>query len=392
MPAIPQLTTIRFAAALLVVLFHVGDPLEAELPRWVGGVFDNGYAAVGFFFVLSGFILAYNYTPGGSLRVPARTFWSARAARLLPLYLLTLAVATPALLIKAFNVEGGLTLLMPTLLFVPLMLQAWVPPLAVAWVGPAWSLSAEAFFCTVFPALTRGIRRLRGDGLLLAVGLLWLVSLSLPTLYLAIAPDGLGSVGSEDRGFWLDALRWNPLVRLPDFAIGVLLGRYFLLERSTAGVPAAARRRARWLTPLAVVATIFAILLSSQLPHLYLHNGLLTPLYALLIYALAWDTGRIARALSFPLGERLGDASYALYLLHVPLWLLVRSVGVGFGVDMGTSAFWVVVFVVFAIACSLWAARLDTLLRSPLRARLERHAPRWGISGRRARSNTAITH
>ena len=46
------MTSFRFAAALMVFLFHTG------------GVFTQyhlGSAGVQFFFVLSGFILAYNY-------------------------------------------------------------------------------------------------------------------------------------------------------------------------------------------------------------------------------------------------------------------------------------------------------------------------------------------
>jgi peptidoglycan/LPS O-acetylase OafA/YrhL len=41
------------------------------------------------------------------------------------------------------------------LIAVPLLLQAWYPPTAVLWNTPAWSLSVEAFFYALFPAICR---------------------------------------------------------------------------------------------------------------------------------------------------------------------------------------------------------------------------------------------
>jgi peptidoglycan/LPS O-acetylase OafA/YrhL len=58
----------------------------------------------------------------------------------------------------------------------------------------------------------------------------------------------------------------------------------------------------------------------SALPYLLLHNGLVDPLFALLIYSLATGEGPLAALLSLPAMVVLGEASYALYILHIPLW------------------------------------------------------------------------
>jgi peptidoglycan/LPS O-acetylase OafA/YrhL len=58
----------------------------------------------------------------------------------------------------------------------------------------------------------------------------------------------------------------------------------------------------------------------SALPYLLLHNGLVDPLFALLIYSLAVGEGPLAAVLSLPAMVVLGEASYALYILHIPLW------------------------------------------------------------------------
>ncbi len=78
-PEIPALTSLRFFAALWVVLFHI-----REFGLWRGGitpyraVVQLGYLGVSFFFVLSGFILVYVYA---GREVPKRLFWQARFAR-----------------------------------------------------------------------------------------------------------------------------------------------------------------------------------------------------------------------------------------------------------------------------------------------------------------------
>ena len=80
MPHLTTLTGLRFVAALLVVMFHFLDlrpsatagPLHA-VSQAAHNVIARGFSGVSFFFILSGFILAYNYlTPRGEMRVSRR--------------------------------------------------------------------------------------------------------------------------------------------------------------------------------------------------------------------------------------------------------------------------------------------------------------------------------
>jgi peptidoglycan/LPS O-acetylase OafA/YrhL len=74
------LTSIRFFAAIYVVLFHCGIPHLISMPVPMANFFDSGYTGVTLFFALSGFILAYNYP-----RVSSRhDFWISRFARIYP--------------------------------------------------------------------------------------------------------------------------------------------------------------------------------------------------------------------------------------------------------------------------------------------------------------------
>src|SRR5947209_20217313 len=87
------LTGLRFMAALLVVIHHyfgiaTGDYGQRADPR-VPTLIAAAFVGVNIFFILSGFILAYNYLDAdGQLRITCRDFWAARFARIYPVYVL----------------------------------------------------------------------------------------------------------------------------------------------------------------------------------------------------------------------------------------------------------------------------------------------------------------
>ena len=85
----------RFFAAFYVVLFHGGRDLFRQLraPLWAETFRSAGYMAVSFFFVLSGFILTYNYAPDAKGAAGLRRFLWARFSRIYPIYWISLALA-----------------------------------------------------------------------------------------------------------------------------------------------------------------------------------------------------------------------------------------------------------------------------------------------------------
>lgn len=97
--SIKSLTGIRFFAAIFVIFFHYLDTKQyaglyiTELTRY-------GYVGVSLFFVLSGFVLAYNY-PNFTSAAERNRFWWARFARIYPLYLVALLASLPAYFVFA---------------------------------------------------------------------------------------------------------------------------------------------------------------------------------------------------------------------------------------------------------------------------------------------------
>jgi peptidoglycan/LPS O-acetylase OafA/YrhL len=284
-----------------------------------------GFVGVNFFFILSGFILAYNYLGAeGRPRITRRDFWVARFARIYPVYLLAFLAATLPSAHYLLSHRSSLLSTTMTGLAALTLTQAWIPASSDAWNGPGWSLSAEAFFYLLFPLAALCIGRLDRYRLYMALGACWALSLATP---LACAHTVLTAGGGWDMT-WLKFLKYNPLVRLPEFLMGVALGRLFLsrMRATPVGRMASLATPAR-LSTAALVGSVCALsylptLLGSgsALPYLLLHNGLVDPFFALLIYSLASGEGPLAALLSLPTMILLGEASYALYIVHIPLW------------------------------------------------------------------------
>jgi peptidoglycan/LPS O-acetylase OafA/YrhL len=139
--------------------------------------------------------------------------------------------------------------------------------------------------------------------------------------YLALAPDGLTHTADWMYSVsWLNLLRFNPLVRLPEFLIGVALGRLFLIETADGYRKTLAHSiNPGFLSGAALVGIVGVLSMTPHLPFPLLHNGLLDPLFALLIYTMAIGQGRLASVFSSSNMVLLGEASYGLYILHEPV-------------------------------------------------------------------------
>ena len=311
-PKLPALTTLRFFAALHVVLFHMRViGILSGGPWWYQNFASIGYIGVNLFFVLSGFILVYTYA-GPALNI--RRFWQARFARIYPAYVVSLlasapffffAVRTLNLPFFAWSKQHLVTACVLTLS----LLQSWIPNAALTWNSVCWSLSVEAFFYAVFPLLLLWTADTKPRKLFLWMIGSSLVSLSISLLYVLLHPDGISKINSgETTLLWKNILSFNPLFRLPELLVGVFAGRLFLARNGN-------RKLATPLVigGLAIVAAITVLV--GKIPSPFISAGFLSPAFAAIIYGLALRP-RWSRLLEARWLVLLGDASYSLYLLH----------------------------------------------------------------------------
>lgn len=278
---------------------------------------------VGFFFLLSGFILSYTYYYRGS-RVDIGKFWGARFARVYPIYVVGLLIAAPLVLLSLFQrlepADAIGTAAIGGVLATSL-LQAWHPVFATLWNGPGWSLSVEAFFYAIFPLVVPVMGWLNGRKLLwLAIGLYFL-GLIVPMTVSFVPPSGFESVYAVDspEGLWASVFKFNPLFHLHTFLIGAILG---VIHTRSAGSDRLDTLRTwpSWWSPFAIVLLFAACGFASQFtPYLLFHNGILTVLNAGLILGLCTTRGGVLRLLDHRFMVALGEASYAIYIVHKPV-------------------------------------------------------------------------
>jgi peptidoglycan/LPS O-acetylase OafA/YrhL len=133
---IKSLTGFRFLAAFFVFLFHVHTRWPLFEPGAIANIVSLGAVGMTMFFMLSGFILAYNY---GHRDFSVRDFLWSRFARIYPIYAVAALLALPWLSVQLMNVEaefGAISTLAQviTLLIAGLfMLQAWIPMMFGFW-------------------------------------------------------------------------------------------------------------------------------------------------------------------------------------------------------------------------------------------------------------------
>ena len=326
-PPLPILTSLRFFAAAEVILYHFGRMTDVDLvalyfgnrlTSFPGNFFQiatsAGHEAVTFFFVLSGFILTYVYAGSAESQGFAgkrSDFWWARFARIAPTFYLGLLLSLPFLLYSVFVVRSvAVSQLITSLVLAPAFLQSWWPPTVYLWNFPSWSLSVEFFFYVLFPLLA-GAAALVPRRHLLVLALAFVVSMAFVRDALLVrfstAPDPAHSFAI-----------YFPVLSLPQFVLGIALARLFLHGPTLS--PRAGK--AILLAGLAGVVVIFGW--QSDLPPwlgwLKTEAGTVGILFGAIIFGAAGAAGNFgfleSRALVF-----LGDASYSMYILHIPISL-----------------------------------------------------------------------
>jgi len=336
-PPLTALTGLRTLLALSIVFFHFTPPhMEIFAP-----VFNNGFVFVGFFFLISGFILAYNYAERPAPLVK-RDFWVARFSRLYPVYLVALALSFQ-MLQSEWSARSHAEFWKGVIL-TPLLLQGWSPNLATFWNTVAWTLSCEFMLYIAFPWLIRVPLPERPSRLIALLLTLWLIGLVPHTLYILFNPDHL--VNGVDRytsTYLVRMLKYTPPPYICTFLGGVTLGR--LQSRL---ILAPRQRFILAAISLAVLGVTFYMAMP-HLPYILLHGGLLMPLFAALTLGLS-GPHLLSSIFSFRPLVILGQATFCLYLLHFNVLLLIRNTHLMEHLHLAALDPWITYAAVIALA------------------------------------------
>jgi peptidoglycan/LPS O-acetylase OafA/YrhL len=341
-PDIPVLTTLRFPAAFAIVLFHF--LAYTPCPRWVWEGFSAG---VSFFYVLSGFILYYNYAD----LTDRRFFWLARFARIWPVHLFTLVLVFCLLPFYELDGHASWEITLPANV---LLLHAWFPfqGSVLSYNGVSWSLSVEAFFYFCFPWVL-GFMKTRGPTLPLVISFVLALVIVLATTIFA---------SSRSMFVW----PFNPATRLFEFVLGMAACRWWMSVR------AAPRTIATWsgLEVLSLAVSVGLVIGMPMLVHeldaanptaFWLGSEIAALGFAAMIWIFAHQAGAISRGLSSRACEWFGEVSFALYMCHQ---MILRWLNPKVMTDAQDAA---VYFVPYFLLSLVVAAAIFHLVETPAR-------------------------
>lgn len=309
---LPGLTGIRFYAAAVVFLTHAvektpgGDTLEYSR------VFlEAGAIAVSFFFVLSGFVLTYNYEATFRNDIGRANYWQFvwhRLVRIYPVHLLMLLLVLPIAILspnhpldwRAFPFHLTLS-------------QCWWPSESPSFFSyfntPSWSISCEWLFYLLAPLAMFFVLKQRYQWVQWAVilgytfGLSWFL------------------VTHEPDSARIYLVNWFAPSRFAEFLAGVYLVTIFHASRHKVH------------SPFSVGMQVFGISLiiagaigKPYMPWLFKGGLLIIPGAALLILGLAYGHGPFVTHLNRAWVKHLGVASFAFYMVHDPILRAARGI------------------------------------------------------------------
>ena len=283
----------------MVALFHA---VWASHLRGLS-VINNGWLFVDFFFILSGFVISHTYAERLGSAASLYSFVVKRWFRLYPLHIITF-VLTMALTVLGHEFDAANTThgVSKVDLALTLLLVHGLGFSHGTYNLPSWSISAEFWTYVVFGLIMICVAGLRRR----AVAMAAIGALALAALLTLNYPNGL-----------FTALEFGALRCLGGFALGTIVWQAW---RATSWRPSAA----------AVTAMLCALLLIlwCALETVGIAgntNIIVVPIFAMLIYACALDTGPPFKwALESPLARVLGRTSYSIYMLHTSV-LIVAS-------------------------------------------------------------------
>jgi len=322
------------------------------------------------FFVLSGFVIHYNYRDIFLSKTVARSvceFASARFARLYPLYFVLLLVALGAENFFTTTRRAASSIAAPLMAYHLSLTQTWWyvvlgdHELANWPFGISWSISTEMYFYAVFAAAVFFIASLKARApILIAIVYSTVVMIGLAALYahlpdpLQIAQwvgqDEISGAQNVDDSFFRWFLYLSPYVRVLEFLLGCMAAQAFM--QISQSKPS---RHEQWggraALGLAVLFLTFEFLVSTGwlgapfFRHYLLPlsmNFLCAPAIAIIIFCLARYDSWLGRILSLPALLFLGEISYSIYLLHIYVLRLFPCGYLPLGIASAAEACWCV--------------------------------------------------
>lgn len=311
---ISELDILRMFAAVAVVIFHFGIWTYPFRIGLIDSVFRSANIAVGLFFFLSGFILVYvNRENFKRYSFDVKNFYKKRLVRILPAYFLALF-----LMVLVYPLHFGYFPDTKYFLLEASLFQSWVPGFVTNVNFVAWSLSVEIFFYLLFPLLfIILIKKLKTFIALASV--FWIIT-NIFVFFSAVSFNQDDIIISQFTKFF-------PLFHLNTFMFGMFFSKLFITKDTLIS---------KLQNPIVFIGGILSFIIYAQLiPNWMLvaqHDGLLLPLFVILVFGVFSLKGVYKKILNNRLFVALGKASYGIYIyqaiVYYFMYWLYKKIGI----------------------------------------------------------------
>jgi peptidoglycan/LPS O-acetylase OafA/YrhL len=289
------LTSLRGIAALIVIFFHAHHHFPSDDPKLLTWIIYNGFLAVDFFFIMSGFILAYTYSKKFTRFTSQdyRSFMLKRFARIYPLhfFILVLYISIPLILYLTGRDIGGGRYDIDAFFAKLFLIDVWWTGYQFTWNIPSWTISSELFAYLLFPFIVIPFSRI-GKPLIIPVALC--IPMMLAFLYDHFEYGSIGE-GIGDLG----------VIRgLLEFSLGMSV-YYIVIKYQLTN------------TVVARSAVIVSVLLFYLCVTFDVQDFIYVPIcFSMFLYGLLGYKGLLHKFLENRAMVYLGDISYSVYLSH----------------------------------------------------------------------------
>lgn len=280
-------------------IFHVNLLRHLDfLGNTILSVVYQGAVGVNIFFILSGFILFYNYN---NRKINFIEFIFKRLAKIYPVYLAGFFMIFFVTKITHAEVDDFFEVMMMNLL----MVQSYLPKFAQAWYGGgSWSLSTEFFFYLCFPLLLNFISKLSKRHVLLLSACCFLLSIFPGILY-----------NFKLINFPLSYA--FPPSRIWEFIIGMLVAclvvKFKILINNFL------------ICAVLFFSILFFNYIGINLRGYVIQNVIVIPLMVIILIITTTTKTNLLEFLGWRFFEYLGKISYSFYIFQIPLLAYVKT-------------------------------------------------------------------
>jgi peptidoglycan/LPS O-acetylase OafA/YrhL len=294
--------SMRGWAILMVIACHQAQEFHLAMP--IKLLASYGQAGVFLFFLASAFTLSNSATLRTDEPHAVRNFFIRRYFRIAPLYYLGIAFYAVLMMLVPQHAAGWTDVSALSLTTNLALVHGLVPKAFSGAVPGGWSIGTEWVFYAVFPALFALCKRL--------VSVWGWRAMVLPVILIAALSIGLvfvitGGIENQAFYFWYCSL----VTQLPVFLIGIML---FFATQAGGLAPKPKRD-----IPLFLISSGIAIWT------LYARWMLLLPLSSAISFLFLFNILRLTRV-RYGVVERIGRASYSMYVFHVFFAVVVTHV------------------------------------------------------------------